>query len=242
VSFSWRRWTVVLAGLVCLALVRPRLARAQAEELPAEPGTEHDVVTPTPRPPSQAPDAAPTPPQVLPAPSERPTILLLPYLGFTLPVGEGWAGYGVSMRFGALLGWHVTDRLSLNGECDVEHVRPDLGAGVGGGGQASGSDFWSGFWNPPRRYIDVTASPLVSFRAGQIRLGPKLGWFTSKGADEGESAGGSGLLLGFNLGLFLPRRTVTLGGLFTGSFRAFTSTQAPSGAHHTMGLLAAVLL
>jgi hypothetical protein len=47
---------------------------------------------------------------------------------------------------------------------------------------------------------------------------------------------------GFNAGLFLPYRSVSVGGLLTGSFRAFTSTHEPFGAHHTMGLLAALLL
>jgi len=55
-------------------------------------------------------------------------------------------------------------------------------------------------------------------------------------------ATGSGLLLGFNAGLFLPYRSVSVGGLLTGSFRVFTSSNEPAGAHHTMGLLAAVLL
>ena len=50
------------------------------------------------------------------------------------------------------------------------------------------------------------------------------------------------VLLGFNFGLLVPYRSISVGGLFTGSFRFFTSTNEPFGAHHTMGLLAAVLL
>lgn len=165
----------------------------------------------------------------------------MPYLGFTLPVGHGWAGYKASPRFGALLGWQVTERLSINGECDVDYVRsfppdPLLFEDM------PRRSFWTGFWNPRRHYIDLTFSPLVNLRAGQIRLGPKIGWFTSKGSDDWGAATGSGILVGFNAGLFLPYRSVSVGGLLTGSFRVFTSSNEPSGAHHTVGLLAAVLL
>jgi len=238
------RRTVALAGLSCFVLVQPRLARAQAEELPPELAAEPNVSPPT-RPSqasSQAMDKRQPASQEVPTPNPRPTILFLPYLGFTLPVGDGWGGYNASPRFGGMLGWQATDRLSLNGECDVDYARPDPGPSFNVDGSTSRPSFWSGFSNPPRHYIDLTFSPLVSLRAGQIRLGPKIGWFTSKGSDEGVSATGSGLLVGFNAGLFLPYRSVSVGGLLTGSFRVFASTNQPFGAHHTMGLLAAVLL
>ena len=238
-----RRRTIALAGLSCFVLVQPRLARAQAEELPPEPAAGQNVSPPT-RPSqasSQAMDAPKPASQAVPTPDHRPTILFLPYLGFTLPVGDGWAGYKASPRFGAMLGWHATDRLSLNGECDVDYVRSYL-RGPPPYEDTPRGNFWSGFWNPPRHYIDLTLSPLVSLRAGQVRLGPKIGWFTSKGSDDWGPATGSGLLFGFNVGLFLPYRSVSVGGLLTGSFRVFTSTNQPSGAHHTMGLFAAALL
>jgi hypothetical protein len=160
-----------------------------------------------------------------------------------LPVGDGWAGLNPSPRFGVLLGWKATDRLSLAGEFDVDYVRPDLSRGQG---QASNTDFWDGFFSPPRYYIDLAVSPLISWRAGQLRLGPKIGWFTSQGYDDIDGvhvpATASGLLFGFNLGLFVPYGRVSVGGLLTGSFRFFTSASEPSSAQHTMGLLAAVLL
>jgi hypothetical protein len=235
----------ILAGLAWLLFAEPRRARAQAEELPPEQAAEQGV--PAPAPPAQAPSqAAETPKPVSQAasvPSPLSRILFVPYLGFSLPVGDGWAGLNPSPRFGALLGWQATDRLSLGGECDVDYTRPDLSRGQG---QASGTDFWDGFFSPPRYYIDLTVSPLVSLRAGQFRLGPKIGWFTSQGNDNIDGADvaatGSGLLLGFNVGLFVPYGSVSIGGLFTGSFRFFTSTSEPSRARHTLGLLAAVLL
>jgi len=237
-----RRQTVALAGLSCFVLVQPRLARAQVEELPSELAAEQKVPSPT-RPlqaSNQAMDAPQPISQPASTPNHRPTILFVPYLGFTLPVGDGWAGFDASPRFGALLGWHATEKLSLNGECDVDYVRsrPDPSGYV----DMPRKNFWSGFWNPPRHTIDLTFSPLFSLRAGQIRLGPKIGWFTSKGADDYGPATGSGFLVGFNAGLFLPYRSVSVGGLLTGSFRVFTSSNEPYGAHHTVGLLAAVLL
>jgi hypothetical protein len=92
------------------------------------------------------------------------------------------------------------------------------------------------------RFVDLTLSPLMSLRAGQVRLGPKIGWFSSRETDESLTADGSGLLFGFNVGLFVPYGGVSIGGLLTGSFRFFTSTNQSSGSHHTLGLLAAVLL
>jgi hypothetical protein len=238
------RCAIAVVGLACL-LAEPHVVRAQAEEIPPEPAAQHGVATPTPpsKPPSQATAKPQSSSQETPVPGLQSKILIMPYFGFSVPVGDGWAGFNPSPRFGALLGWQATDRLSVGGECDVDYARPDLSRGVG---QASGTDFWDGFLSPPRYYIDLTASPLVSFRAGQVRLGPKIGWFTSRGHDDIEGgrvpAAGSGVLLGFNFGLLVPYRSISVGGLFTGSFRFFTSTNEPSGAHQTMGLLAAVLL
>lgn len=233
-----RRQTVAFAGLSCFVLVLPRLARAQAEELPPELAAEQNMSSPTR--PAQASSQAMDAPQAVPTPIHRPTVLVVPYLGLTLPVGDGWAGFNAGPRFGALLGWHATDRLSLNGECDLDYARPDPRPWFNLDGPRP--SFWDGFWNPPVRYIDLTFSPLVSLRAGQVRLGPKIGWFTSKESVGAVPTTGSGLLVGFNAGLFLPYRSVSVGGMLTGSFRVFTSTNEPYGAHHTMALLAAVLL
>jgi hypothetical protein len=221
-----------LAGLSCLFFGKPGQAYAQAEELPPEKAAEWGVPLPAPAaPPSgEAAEPARPPPQAPPTRSPFSKTLFVPYLGFSLPVGDGWAGMNPSPRFGALFGLQVMDQLSATGEVGVDYVRPD----------------WDGFFSPPRYYVDFTTSPLVSFHGGQVRLGPKIGWFISRGYNEIDgvqaSASGYGLLFGFNFGLFVPYRRVSFGGLFTGSFRVFTSTREPYGAHHTMGLLAAVLL
>ncbi|MGD0837127.1 MAG: hypothetical protein ABSB49_10850 [Polyangia bacterium] len=225
------------AALPCLLLLHPARVLAQAEELPPELGGER----PAPALPAPPPSHQPTP-GALPESAAPPSfslhnsLLLLPYLGLSLPVGD--ASFNVSPRFGALLGWRASDRLSLNVECDVDYGRLETGAG----GQSAGADFWHGFWDPPRHYIDLTASPLLALRAGQIRLGPKLGWFTGRATDESAPISSAGLVLGFNAGLFAPYHGVTIGGMLTGSFRIFTSSAVPAGAHQSIGLLAGVLL
>jgi hypothetical protein len=237
VSLRLLRRRIVLAGLPCLVLAQPRHAFAQAEELPPELAAEQGV--PPPSPPPASPSAeTPTPPQAPESASHDPTVLFLPYVGFSLPAGVDWAGFKVSPRLGALLGWHASRRLSLNAECDVDYVRP---GDVTVEGQSSGASFWTGFWSPPRHHIDVTASPLVSVWNGQLRVGPKLGWFTSRGSQEGIPVTGSGVVMGFNLGLFVPYRTVSVVGLLTGSFR-FAGAAGAYGGNHTAGLLLGVLL
>lgn len=232
-----------MAGLPCLALAQPRAAFAQAEELPPEPAPEQVQPAPSPSP-SPAPGTQPPPSQVPATPAHEPTVLFLPYLGFSSAAGDDWAGYDASPRLGLLFGWQASARLSLNIEGDIDYVRGQITTE----GQSSGTSFWGGFWNPPRHYLDVALSPLVSLRAGQIRLGPKLGWFASRGVDKlpswasGVPATGSGVVVGFNAGLFVPYRGLSVGGLLTGSFRYFTSASQAFGAHHTLGLLLALLL
>ena len=51
----------------------------------------------------------------------------MPYVGFSLPEGNNWANYNASPKLGLLLGWHVTERLSLNIEGDLDYVRWDSG-------------------------------------------------------------------------------------------------------------------
>lgn len=169
----------------------------------------------------------------------------MPYVGFSLPVGDNWAGYNPGPRFGGLLGWQVTERLSLSLEGDLDYARRDSGERTTNDAECSGdsSSFWCDFLHPPRRYVDITFSPLISFRAGQIRLGPKIGWFTGKSSDYGTTTTFRGLLAGLNAGLFHSYRGVTLAGLLSVNFRHVTSANySPSGAEHTVGLTGALLL
>lgn len=199
------------------------LAYGQAEEAPPESAAEHTssavAESPVPTPPAQAAGPGQPAPRTT---EQRRGILLMPYLGFSIPVGNGLTGQYSSPRFGGLLGWQVGERVSVNGECDV--------------------DYGDGFLDPRGHFIDLTISPLVSFGKGQLRLGPKIGWFTGKESKDAMSQTTDGLLFGFNLGLFVPYRGVMIGGLFTGSFRIFTSADPFAGARHTLGLVGGVLL
>jgi hypothetical protein len=238
-----RRSTVVFAGFLCLEFVHPSAAHAQAEELPPE------LAGPsTPAPPVAAPaPVQPLPVAPTPAPVHRPGILFMPYVGFSLPVGNSSRDYNPGPRLGGLLGWHVTERLSLNVEGDLDYVRLDSGSGPRTTNDAdcsggSSSSFWCDILHPPQRNVDITFSPLISFRAGQIRLGPRIGWFTGKSSDYGTTATFHGLLAGLNAGLFVPYRGVTFGGLLSVNYRHVTSGDYPSGSLHTIGLTGALLL
>jgi hypothetical protein len=241
--FFARRSTVVFAGFLCLQFVRPSTARAQAEELPPElGGTSTPVPSDVPAPAGASSQPLPAAPTQVPA--HRPGILFMPYVGFSLPAGDTWAGFNPSPRLGGLLGWHITERLSLNVEVALDYARLDSGPRTTNDAECSeGSNFWCDFLHPPRRYVDITFSPLVSFRAGQIRLGPKIGWFTGKSSDSGTTVTFQGLLAGLNAGLFHPYRGVTLAGLLSVNFRHVTSADYySSGADRTAGLTFALLL
>ena len=167
------------------------------------------------------------------------------HVGLSLPEGNYWANYNASPKLGVLLGWQVSERLSLNVEGDLEYVRWDSGIPRTTNDAECSVDsksFWCEFL-PPRHYVDITFSPLISFRAGQIRLGPKVGWFMGKSADDGSAATYYGFLAGLNAGLFVPYRGVTLGGLVSFNYRHVTSADHyPIGALHTVGLTGALLL
>jgi len=245
------RWGMTLAALACLVL-RPSIARAQAEELPPESAGEQSATAPAQAsPPLTPPVASPSQPQpqAITTLEHRSRWLFMPYLGLNQPVGGGWASFKPGWRIGALLGWRITERASINVECDVESERPDAGKARQelDSGKNGDEDFWSGFWSPPIRTIDLAASPLVEFWHGQIRLGPKIGWFTSSDSETGATATAKGFLFGLNAGLFVPYGAVTVVGMVNLNFRKFTSTDCsgclyPTEAHHTMGLSGGVLL
>ena len=125
---------------------------------------------------------------------------------------------------------------------DAGRVRHELDSGKNGD-----EDFWSGFWSPPKRTIDLAASPLVEVWHGQIRLGPRIGWFTSSDSETGSTGTAKGFLFGLNAGLFVPYGAVTVVGMVNLNFRTFMSTNCsrcfyPTRAHHTVGLSGGVLL
>jgi hypothetical protein len=208
--------------------------------MPASPIPDASAGPPASRPVAQSPSHASAQPATGPAPAagNGRRLLVAAYFGFAIPTGSDWAS---GPRVGALLGWHVVERLSLNIEGRVDYVRANLG-----------SSFWDDFFNPSGRFIDVTFSPLLGFHAGQIRVGPKIGWFVGRSDEDAGYSTSGGVLAGLNAGLFVPYRTVTVGGLISVDFRFATSTEchAPGAAtcgyladsHHALGLMFALLL
>jgi hypothetical protein len=212
-----QKTTVVTTGLLCLGLLLPRAAHAQAEELPPAtigiepraPETPTRALAPAaPVSPRQTTDLAPT----SATPNYQHGIVFAPYLGFNLPLGTASEHYSAGLRLGALLGWHVTPGLSVNGECSLDFMNAD-----------SDSSYWSSFWRPREFYVDATISPLVHIRSSQIVVGPKLGWFSNARSSPILTWNGQGFLFGINAGLFMPIRNVMVGGLLSAVMREFTS-------------------
>jgi hypothetical protein len=186
-------------GLFWLALLAPRLVHAQAEELPASPA-----------PPSPA-EAAPAhrPEDAAQESTERPRgLVLMPSLGLTLPVGSTLGHYSAGLRFDVLAGWMLTPTISLNGEVGLDFMDADTDAH---------------FWSTREHYLDVAVSPLWHARAGQLVLGPKLGWFDTRRRAPDIRWSGHGYLFGVNAGLFLSVRGVLVGGLLSATLRASTT-------------------
>jgi hypothetical protein len=188
-------------------LLVPLRAHAQAEELPAPPAEAPATASapaPFAEPQKPAPELVPAPTD----PSRSHGILLLPSLGFSVPVGSTSQAYSESYRLGALVGCHLSRRFSLNGELNIEAVDADTDAS---------------FWRPHELMVDLTASPLVHLRSSQVVVGPKVGWFGDTRSDSGLSGHGQGLVLGLNAGLFLPWHGVLVGGLVSAVVRHFIS-------------------
>jgi len=232
-------------GLLALVLACPCVAHAQAEELPAPaagaaPGAVDSKSTASPTP---APSVPAAPASTLATPVE-PAVrshgwVLIPYLGFNLPVETAAKSYSAGFRVGALAGWALTPGFSVNGEFALDLMDGDADATM---------------LKPHEYYLDFVLSPLFHFRSGKIVVGPRLGWFTNHRsfsdsdsaplrewrATEGarsaytgpllEEHSGQGLLFGFNVGGFVPLGKLTIGMVASASFRHFTTvTCGPTG-------------
>lgn len=182
-------------GLMCLGFALPRAAHAQAEALP--PAAEPEPALPM---------KAPAAPVALP--SYRTGFLAMPYVGVDIPVAAGSDGYALCVRVGTLLGWHITPKLSLNGEIGWDIMNHDTDPNI---------------WRPSEHDLDLTLSPLLHLRSGEIVIGPKVGWFGNTRSTRGLTGNGQGVVFGLNAGWFFPLRKVVIGGLLNATFRHFAS-------------------
>jgi hypothetical protein len=214
-----RKVLLSTVGLFGLALLAPRLVQAQAEELPAaalpadRPGADRMVAEPEPAlplppPPAQAKPADRSADSV-PESTERPRgLVLMPSLGLTLPVGSTLVHYSAGLRFDLLAGWMLTPTLSLNGEVGLDFMSADTDPH---------------FWSTRENFIEIAVSPLWHARAGQLVVGPKLGWFHNRRNAPDITWQGRGFSFGINAGLFLPVGSVHIGGLLSATVRTSTT-------------------
>ena len=193
-----------------------------AEPAPDVPVTPAVPAAAQPKAPSTAP-AATTPDASYAGHPRGP--VLLPYLGFNLPVGSLADDYSAGFRFGVLAGWHVRPRLSINGEVAVDLMDADADSSI---------------LKPHEHYLDVALSPLLHLRSSTVVVGPKLGWFRNSRSKDADlqfarrvatmfEHTGQGVLLGINAGGFVGFGRVALGLLASASVRHFLSVDC--GGH-----------
>jgi len=213
-----------------LALAAPCAARAQAEELPAG-NAEAEPVPTSPAPPATtAPAQVANPTVALPARG----LLFVPSFGLNLPVGILDESYSAGFHVGALAGWHLTDRLSLNGEIALDLMDADNDGSM---------------LKPREYYLDALFSPLVHLRSGDVVVGPKIGWFINRRTESASSTtsmeclyltgtrsgcgnqdaptvvphSGQGFLVGVNAAGFVPVGKLRLGLWASGTFGRFVT-------------------
>lgn len=157
--------------------------------------------------PGYAPVAyAPAPPPSVPP--YRRGFLAMPYLGINIPVGDASDAFDMGFRMGGLFGGHVSPQISLNGEFTLDVFNPK--------GVPSGYDVTA-------VAADFAFSPLFHALGDKLDLviGPKLGFFgfamgikdPSGTSMLDESA--SGMVYGFNLGVFGAVGNMAIGGLLS---------------------------
>jgi len=151
----------------------------------------------------------PPPPNGL---SQRRGFLALPFLGIHSFRGKTGEGLDVGLRLGVLLGGHINEMFSANGELTIDALNlSNPGPGV----DASGGD------------VVIAFSPLVHvpLGPGEIAVGPKLGFragsttLNSGGAETKRTS--TGYVFGVNAGFFaVVSHNVSLGGLFSAEIRS----------------------
>jgi hypothetical protein len=158
----------------------------------------------------QPPPGAYAPPP--PPPEGKHGFLALPYLGFESHRGTDATDLGTGFIIGTLLGGRVNPNFSINGELRIDILRPkDVPSNV----------------SVSMAEVDLAFSPLfhVPLPAGELVLGPKLGFFAgsmsiSSGGVEQSNASVSGLVAGLNAGAFFDvSRSTALGGMVSFTIR-----------------------
>jgi hypothetical protein len=122
--------------------------------------------------------------------------MLLPYVGVQSLLGDTGSDFGPGLRFGMMLGAHLTPYISLNGQLLFDSYHQKTGVTVG--------------TEVKNIAVEMTFSPLFHFARSHWStfLGPKLGvWngdfdVTVKSTQDQVKETYDGLVLGLNAGLF----------------------------------------
>ena len=129
-------------------------------------------------------------------PPEASVLLLLPYVGVQSLLGDTGADFGPGLRFGMMLGAHLNEYISLNGQLLFDSYNQRTGVTVG--------------TEVKNIAVEMTFTPLFHFARNRWTtfVGPKLGvWngdfdVTIKSTQAQVKQTYDGLLLGVNAGLF----------------------------------------
>jgi hypothetical protein len=157
---------------------------AQLAPAHAQQASTSDALSPVPPPPADQPNQ----------PAFRRGLLLMPFFGANLALGDTSKYFNLGYRAGGLAGWHVLRFLSLNGEFAIDRFAPiDL-------------EIWS---LVKATAADLAFSPFfhIALEKGDVVIGPRIGAFryTSSQVDWTTAAKQEttyGLAYGLNLGVF----------------------------------------
>lgn len=213
----------VSRGLLFLVMLTGPLAYAQAEEelTPAGAPAADPPVAPTDPPPAAAPVAEST------RDRER-GLVLVPCFGMNVPLGSLADGYTQGFHLGALAGWHLAPRFSLNGGVALDLMNANVDSSI---------------FNPREYYLDASVIPLLHFQSGLLFIGPQIGWFVNRRSPSDQTGlysrpsaptlvkhWGQGVLLGVTAGAFAPMGKLALGLVAGAGYRRFITADCGGSA------------
>jgi len=183
---------------------------------PQQPYGQPDYAPPGYPPPGYFPPGYAPPPPPPTRPHGHGALLLLPYAGLHAHEGTTGQDRDAGFRIGSLLGYRMNGQFSLNAELTIDFLNI---VNQPAGTSAEGAE------------IDLALSPLFHFDAGalEVVIGPKLGIWGGA-VDTKDDFGtvqdsASGLVVGGNLGAFLPLGNgASLGGLVSFVVRTVSNT------------------
>lgn len=155
--------------------------------------------------------APPPPPSGL---AQRRGFLAMPFLGINSYVGSTGNNIGAGLRLGVLMGGHINEMFSANGEFTIDVVNYN---NLPPGTSVGAAD------------VVLAFSPLAHFPFGnaEFAVGPKLGFRSMAATSSSPALGGdttataTGFVFGVNAGIFAAvSDSVSLGGLLMAELRS----------------------